>query len=320
MSYILVTGSNGFVGSKLVDQLISKGFKVLGLSTGLNKREINENFKFVQTDITNQQAVEKVFIDNNISFVIHLAAIAHVKNRKNLNWNVYYRNNTLASKTIFHNAIKHGSKIFFASSVDVYGNKKEFPLEETLSLKPISDYAKSKFLAEKMLTEITSNKSIDFVIARFAPIYDKDFMKDINKRIYFKYPNIAFSIGSGQNFHFISVNNVVDFIMEWIINSNEFSGVVNVCDETLINSNQFIALEKSFGRSKYVLKLPKQLFVIPKYVLELMQKIFKKNRFIKKQYININKLISPANYSTSRMLGLFKPKWNLEKTIYKNIL
>ncbi|MFC5734297.1 NAD-dependent epimerase/dehydratase family protein [Cytobacillus gottheilii] len=317
MGYVLVTGCNGFVGSRLIDVLLEKGYKVLGLSTGKSNRAINEQFNYISVDITDSIAIEKIFHEHDISEVIHLAAIAHRKNRKNLDWNKYYRVNTLACKTIFQCATRSNTKIFYASSVDVYGNINSPILTEDLLSNPISDYAKSKYLAEIMLEEISKRNSYNnYVIARFAPVYAKGYMKDAYKRIYIKYPNIAFTVGKGYSYHFVSVNNVIDFAVKWLESNEKMTGTYNVCDSKLINSKDFVSLEKKIGNSKNVLYLPNQIFTLVKLILDISCKILKKSKLIKLR-TNIYKLINPARYSTDKMEKILKPNWDLEKTVYQ---
>ena len=87
MSYVLVTGCNGFIGNKVTNELLKQGYKVLGLSTRLNYQFQSENFKYIKADITDCLTIEKVFNEYNISSVIHLAGLAHVKKGQIVDWN-----------------------------------------------------------------------------------------------------------------------------------------------------------------------------------------------------------------------------------------
>lgn len=318
MGYVLVTGCNGFVGRKVTDILLEQGYNVLGLSTGENKRGFNEQFKYISVDITDTFEIEKIFNEHDISEVVHLAAIAHRKNRKNLDWNKYYRVNTLASKTIFRCAIKANAKIFFASSVDVYGNVDSEILTEDILPNPVSDYAKSKYLAEKTLNELSTKFAIDYVIARFAPVYAKGFMKDVYKRIYIKHPRTAFIVGQGHRYHFVSVNNVADFVIEWLNSTGTIQGTYNVGDKKLINSKDFIGFEKKIGNAKKVIYIPPQILTLLKFILVISSKLINNSKLIKLR-TNIYKLIKPSRYDTSKMEKVLIPNWNLENTVYQEI-
>jgi len=318
MGYILVTGSNGFVGSKLIDMMLTKGYRILGLSTSANKRQENENYVHIKVDITQCIEIESIFQKYNVEAVIHLAAIAHLKNRKNIDWNEFYRVNTLASKSLFNVAIKYEADVFFSSTVDVYGDNRTSLITEEDAISPISNYAKSKAIAEKELIELANSNSVNYGIGRFAPIYDREYMKDPYKRIYIRYPNTAFKIGKGKNYHFVSVNSVVDFIMEWIVSRKNISGIYNVCDNDLINSIEFIKLEQQVGNSKKVIYLPNFIFGFLKPCLKIMNALLKNEKLLKID-MNLHKLLSPAKYSVDKMNSVYRTKWNLKNTVYEDV-
>lgn len=318
MEYVLVTGCNGFIGSKLTEELLKKGYYVLGLSLAKESKIINENFKYISVDLTDRHKVENIFSNYNISSVVHLAAIAHLKNRKKIEWDEFYKVNTLASKTVFECAINKGAKIFFASTVDIYGSTKKSIVTEECKPNPMSDYAKSKLQAEMILNELSSSYSFEYVIGRFAPVYAKDFMKDVYKRIYLKYPNLAFLIGNGYNYHFVSVHNVVDFIINWLEAEKKIVGTFNICDQKLINSKEFIELEKKAGNIKRVIYLPKHIFGLIKIVLLVFNKFFESKK-LNTLYFKVNKLINPERYSLKKMKEIYRPKWDLKSTVYQDI-
>ncbi|WP_176448248.1 NAD(P)-dependent oxidoreductase [Lentibacillus sp. CBA3610] len=315
MGYVLVTGSNGFIGSKLVDAMLNKGYKVLGISTSDSIKKGSENYKHIKMNITHPLSVESLFDTYDIEAVIHLAAIAHLKNRKKISWNEFYRVNALASKCLFEAAINSGANIFFASTVDVYGDKQSKYITEESKPEPISDYAHSKQLAEQTLIEKANLHSTNCTIARFAPVYDKGYMKDAYKRIYISHPNIAFRVGKGKDYHFVSVNNVIDFILKWLSSREEISGIYNVVDSEYINTIDFIELEKQIGNVKKVFYIPNQLFSIIKPLLKLINLIIN-NEKVSKISLNIHKLTNPPRYSLKRMSSILSPKWNLENTVY----
>ena len=146
---ILVTGGCGYTGSILVRKLLSLGHKVKVIDTQWfgNYLKKHKNLKIIKKDIRD--------IDSDIfkgmHAIVHLANIANdpsVELNQNLSWEV----NVLSIKKIVEHSIKHKLKKFiFASSGSVYGIKKEKKVTEKLSLKPISDYNKSKMICEKVI-------------------------------------------------------------------------------------------------------------------------------------------------------------------------
>lgn len=315
MGYVLVTGCNGFIGKAVTYSLLEKGHKVLGLSTGTSEIKTSENFKYVNVDLTDCLKLENIFKEHRINSVIHLAAIAHLKNRKNIDWNTFYRVNTLASKNLFKCAVAEDADIFYASTVDVYGiNEGTEVFTEESKTNPISDYAKSKYLGEKMLEK--HRGKINYLIARFAPVYGSNFMKDVYKRIYIKYPKLAFRIGKGLNYHFVSIKNIVDFILIWVNNPSKFNGIINICDNNSINSIEFLELERKNSNIKFVIYIPKSMLSILNIFVNCICRVFPLNLFNKVR-INLNKLIKPPKYSILKMNKVYEPKWNLKNTVYK---
>lgn len=313
--YVLVTGCNGFIGSKLTKRLIEKGYKVLGVSSSNNRVLFHENFEYVQLNLKNAIDVENLFRKYKISSVIHLAAIAHLKGRKKIRWNEFYRINVLASKTVFRCAVNARANIFYASTVDVYGNTNVSIIDENQCPKPISDYAKSKLIAENILRDLVEKEKINYCIGRFAPVYAKNFMKDVYKRIYIIYPSLAFQINCGIDYHFVSINNILDFIELWIKKSNQISGIYNVCDNQYINSKEFIKLEKNIGNSKSVIKLPKVTISLVSFLLKIFNGLIGNTR-LNEISKNLYKLTNPPKYSTKKINEFTNLKWDLKNTVY----
>jgi len=148
MKQILVTGGCGYIGSVLVNELIKK-YKVIVIDTQWfgNKLKKNANLKIIKDDIKN---IKKYNL-RKINTIIHLANIANdpgVELNPQLSWEV----NVLSTQQLVEHAVKYKVKQFiFASSGSVYGVKKEKKVTEDLSLVPISNYNKTKMIAERVL-------------------------------------------------------------------------------------------------------------------------------------------------------------------------
>ena len=152
---ILITGGCGYIGTKLTEILLNQKFNVTILDTrwfgSTFKKE--KNLKLIKMNVSE---IEKLNLSRFYS-IIHLANIANdpaAELSPKLTWEV---NVLFLNKLILH-AIKYKVKKFiYASSGSVYGLKKEKRVSENLSLVPISDYNKSKMIAERVL-ESYSNK------------------------------------------------------------------------------------------------------------------------------------------------------------------
>lgn len=264
--YILVSGCNGLIGNRLVQALLDKENHVLGLSLEPNTYIKHNNYKYYQIDLTQCLDVEMIFNKFNITRVIHLAALAHFRRGLDSSWSNYFRINTLCSKTIFHCAMIKSIPVFFASTTDVYGiTKQEVTPDEPT--KPIGNYALSKVLAEQALREICESSL--YTIGRFAPIYSKEASWDIYKRYYLIYPNICFQIGSGKEYEFLNLDNVVEFIVNWIERPIIESNTVNLCDPKRHSTKSLIDCERNQGRAKYLVHIPAGLMNILESLIEL---------------------------------------------------
>ena len=134
---VLVTGGLGFIGSKVVLQLLKRDISVIiadvdiqknrsKLENNINKIGKDKNLiKYEQLDITNYQNVEKIFQDYNLDSVIHLAyGIGAICEENPL---LASRINIVGTTTIFEMIVKYKiRRLVFTSSETVYGANQEF--------------------------------------------------------------------------------------------------------------------------------------------------------------------------------------------------
>jgi nucleoside-diphosphate-sugar epimerase len=134
MDEVLITGGSGFIGSHICKELLKKGYNVVcfdNLSTGdyKNIKELQgPNFQFVKGDVNNMRDLGKVFA-KPIGYIVHLAAVVGVK-RTNKYPLVVFRD-MVGLKNICKQAREHGvKKVVYASSSEVYGDRKELMRED----------------------------------------------------------------------------------------------------------------------------------------------------------------------------------------------
>ena len=165
---ILVTGGAGYIGSSLINFLIKKNFKIINIDNLSNNKnyKIIKNSDFKKIDITNKKKLEKIFQQNNIETVFHLAAKLKISESQKKKQKYFY-NNFVGSKTIVKLCKKFEIKNFiFASSCSVYGSSAK-KISENKKLNPISNYAKSKKKAEDFIIRSFSNSNINYAILRY---------------------------------------------------------------------------------------------------------------------------------------------------------
>lgn len=285
---ILVTGSAGMIGSYVVKGLIEKGHTVIGVDRVKPKEEL-DGLTSVVLDLASKDDVNKVFDENKIDRCIHLAALAHTAGMKNLTWEVYYKINVECAVNVFEACEKHNVPVLFISTVDAIGMVKDLITPET-ELNPISNYGKSKAMAEGRLKEIwkewnncanesnsqtcldtaeCSQLSFGYNIYRFSPVYTPDVKRDIEKRYYLKYPNWAYKIGKGEQFEVLNVTGAVTAMVDWV--DKVVDNTIHVIkDAELLDINGLIKVEKAEGRAKHVIWIPRWMVVCGYYVIKLV--------------------------------------------------
>ena len=191
----IVTGCAGFIGSNLVDRLLQKGDKVIGIdnfSTGqtqfLKNAKKNNNFKLKKANLLDLKNLKKIF--SNCSIVYHLAANADVRfgvdhPNKDLRQNTIVTHNVLEAMRA--NDIKN---IVYTSTGSIYGETKTIPTPEDVSF-PIqtSFYGASKLAAEGLVNAYCESYGFKSWIFRFVSILGErythghvfDFLKKLQK-------------------------------------------------------------------------------------------------------------------------------------------
>jgi len=185
MRSILITGGAGFIGSHLVDRLLSEGDWRISVVDDFNdfyspsiKREnirehlANERYKLVEADIRNSASLEKAFAETHFDCIVHLAARAGV--RPSLKEpRLYVETNVNGTLNVLEMARRHGVKQFvFGSSSSVYGVNEKVPFaEEDPIFNPISPYAATKAAGELICHTYAHLYDMRIVCLRFFTVY-----------------------------------------------------------------------------------------------------------------------------------------------------
>lgn len=166
MKTILITGGCGYKGSVLVPKLLQNNYivKVIDLMWFENSLEPHKNLSVVKKDIRNITEEDLKGIDQ----IVHLASVANDPS-SDLNPKISWEINVLGTFILLNIAVKSGIKrIIFASSSSVYGIKEDKNVTENLDLNPITDYNKTKMIAERVL--LSFKDLIDVTIVRPATV------------------------------------------------------------------------------------------------------------------------------------------------------
>ena len=294
---ILVTGAAGMIGSYVVQGLLDKGYSVIGLDRKEQQMEANQDFyEHLVIDLSDISAVEAVFKSHIITHVIHLAALAHTAGEVDLSWEKYYQVNVVNSRSVFKPAAERNIPILFSSTADVYGIVDGVATAETV-LHPVGSYGKSKAAAERELKKICQEASDSpYTIFRFAPVYTQAVKRDIHKRYYLKYPNLAYIVGRGTEYEVLDVRSAVEAVLTWV--EKQQTGIWNIRHDKLLNTAECIETERAEGRAKTVLRLPRWLAQIGFHLVRLL--LGKDNP---KVYL-LNKVVNPIRTDRTKLYSI----------------
>jgi len=166
---ILVTGGAGYIGSHAVLALQRVGYEVIVLDNLVHgHRDIVENVlqvKLIVGDIGDRALLDHVFSTYPITAVMHFAAYIAV-GESVTDPAKYYRNNVVGTLTLLEAMVAASIKqLVFSSTCALYGVPKTIPLVEDHPQDPISPYAASKQMVERILADFDTAfglKSVSF--------------------------------------------------------------------------------------------------------------------------------------------------------------
>ncbi|PWB54264.1 MAG: UDP-glucose 4-epimerase [Candidatus Methanoperedenaceae archaeon] len=174
----LITGCAGFIGSHLAEKLLREGHEVIGIDcfTDYYPRTIKENniknvlgnkkFTFIEEDLVDMLEFPKV------DYVFHQAAQAGVRASWGKDFEIYTRNNILATqKLLEYYKDRNLRKFVYASSSSIYGNVTELPIREETPKNPFSPYGVTKLAAENLCNLYYMNYGTPTVSLRYFTVY-----------------------------------------------------------------------------------------------------------------------------------------------------
>tara|TARA_Y100000389_G_scaffold204334_1_gene256306 strand:- start:524 stop:1495 length:972 start_codon:yes stop_codon:yes gene_type:complete len=269
MKKILITGCAGFIGSHLVDKLMNKKIKIIGvdnLKTGkiqhLDKVLKKKKIEFYKIDLCNLFSLENIFKQNrDIDTIFHFAANADVrfgllKPKKD------FQNNILATFNLLECSRKYSvQKFIFSSTGSIYGEAQSIPTKENSEF-PIqtSIYGASKLSSEGLIQAYSEGYRIKSYIFRFVSIlgerYSHGHVFDFYKKLK-KNSNRLDILGDGnQKKSYLNVHDCVSAILLSIRKKND-----NISSVYNLGTNNFINVKKSAQIiCKYLKMKPKLYF------------------------------------------------------------
>lgn len=236
---ILVAGGAGFIGSHLIDSLLVDGHKIICVDKLImGKQNVehlfdNPSFKFYKVELADQDKVDKIFADNAVDAVYHLAANSDIQKGGKEPY-IDFNDTLLTTRALLEGMRKADvKKMFFASTSAVYGEKLDVELTETTGgLMPVSYYGGAKLASEALISSYVSMCDMSVVIFRFPNVIGPrlthgvvlDFIRKLRKD-----PKKIEILGNGtQCKPYIYVLDLVEVIMKLTQKFDQGEAIYNI--------------------------------------------------------------------------------------------
>ena len=236
MKKIAVTGGAGFIGSNLVERLLSKGHEVTvvdDLSTGLKSNLDLNKITFHELSLTNRDGLAQALY--GVDAIVHLGARGSVP-RSLKNPIATHDVNATGTLNVLEAARASGAQVIFSSSSSVYGRNGQLPKDESMWLSPLTPYAASKLAAEGYVQAYGAAYEVPVTLLRFFNVFgpkqrpDHEYAAVLPKWIWKAMNNEAIDVyGDGsQTRDFTYVRTVLDVIEDAINRGVRTESAVNL--------------------------------------------------------------------------------------------
>ena len=230
---ILVTGGCGYKGHVLIPKLLNEGHEVVAFDIQWfgNFLELHSNLKIIKGDVRN---IDEIPLEG-IECIIHLASIANDP-CGDLNPKLTWEVSALATMQLADKAKRLGVKRFiYASSGSVYGVKEEEDVTEDLVLDPLSEYNKTKMVAERVLLSYQDDMIVQIIRPATVCGYSPRMRLDVSVNLLTMHALSKGKItvfGGTQVRPNIHIDDITDLYIHFI-NHPEFTGVYNAGFENI---------------------------------------------------------------------------------------
>ncbi len=160
---VLVTGGAGYIGTHTCVELLMAGYEVVIVDNLSNSKETavervrkisGRDVRFYKIDLLDKAALENVFINEKIEYVIHFAGLKAVGESVSIPLK-YYHNNLTGTFILCELMQKYQVKnLVFSSSATVYGDPHSVPISEDFPLSATNPYGKTKLMIEDILKDL----------------------------------------------------------------------------------------------------------------------------------------------------------------------
>ena len=320
---VLVTGASGFIGGHLVENLLSKGYTVIGMVRKTSKidllKELGIELRY--GDLTDPPSL--VNVTRGVDAIIHLAAYYTFHGKKELYWKV----NVEGTRWLIEAALKNGvDRFIYCSTTEAIGPVKNPPADENTPPNPVYEYGRSKLAAENVVKEYMK-KGLKATIVRPSGVYGP---RNVNDVSYYFITSFAknslatrFIVGSGRNLvQFVHVKDVCQGFRLVLEKSDVSVGETYIISEDRAYTyiEVFNILAEILGKAPPKHHIPPILAKILIAPVELVNKITGRENFMW-HVSTVDAVTSDRAYSiekAKRELG-YRPKYDLKTGLKETV-
>ncbi|MBO8204946.1 NAD-dependent epimerase/dehydratase family protein [Prochlorococcus marinus] len=269
---IIITGGNGFIGKNLIKYLKFYKYEIYSLSIDFNK----ENSK---------KAIEKIFKEFNPNYVIHLAGLAHNKDRDLLKTPNKIKNINTKYPVFLANICKYSNvkKFVYISTIGVHGEgSKNKLVNENTEYQPYNLYTISKMNAEKNIIKNLENSKTKYTVLRPSLVIGKNApgnIASIKKLIKFRIPLPINGFNNKRNI--IYVNDLCNLIHRCLINKKANNQIF------VASGSKPLTILETFQEVAKIENLKLKSFLIPKELIFIFFYLIGKKNIINKFSLNL---------------------------------
>lgn len=254
---ILITGTTGFVGTALTEQVSSFYDTIVLIRTQNNALSSN-----IQQLVTAN--IFEANLPDNIDVIIHLAGRAHILNEQTTDPLSEFRKvNVEGTLQLARQALdKKVKRFIFMSSIGVNGSvTMQQPFTEDALPQPHADYAVSKLEAELELKKLFAGSDTELVIIRPPLVYAAHAPGNFARLLKLVASNLPLPFAGTKNKRsFVALENLVDFIQTCIEHPNAANQTFLVADQSHISTRELVQyLKQGMGKTPYFVYIPQSL-------------------------------------------------------------
>src|SRR2546421_3154391 len=282
MKSILITGGAGFIGSHLVNRLFAEGVWQITVVDDFNDfydpaikhaavepHRSNPDFKLIEADIRNYEALTRTFAGSSFDCIVHLAARAGVRPSLT-NPQLYVETNINGTMNLLELARAHKVKQFvFGSSSSVYGTNAKVPFSEDDPIfRPISPYAATKAAGELLCHTYSHLYGLRIVCLRFFTVYGARQRPDLAIQKFAKLisagnPIPVFGDGTTRR-DYTYIDDIIAGVRAAIDYDASNYEIINLGESRTVELRELISLlEKELGKTAQIDRQPLQPGDVP---------------------------------------------------------